>query len=597
MAGGPRRAAGLTLRSSRGGDKRSIILLLDTPRRPRIRLFALLVAALAVVSLTPLLVTDRVLITRNRESLETMEKKYTARSASAIADSIAAFYRSTEEQLDTLADTMKFSQALSGKNPFSTVAASGILPDFVKGRTTFLALRVIDHEGHGGAIGPANLPTSIDDEFRRGYLDARDGRRYSGNPVQAAGFPASVVVLAEPVMGESGESLGVVEGLVSWQPMEKQIEEEARQEITVTLLDHDGRILIASKNRPKSRPAGELVGDFRQSPARLTRAYRSGGQTLLGSIVPVDSPDWVVLVERDQRLAFASVAEMTNQTIFWSLLALGLAIAVGVVMAARLAAPIRALAEQAHDIAEGRYGQRVEIRGAAEIADLSSSFNRMSGSIERAMTDLQKAARENHELFINSVRALAAAIDAKDPYTRGHSERVARYAVSIAKAMELRPEEIRKVKLSALLHDVGKIGIDDRILRKPTALTDEEFEVMKLHPSKGAAIMSAIPQLADVVPGMRHHHEKWEGGGYPDGLKGEEIPLLARIVSVADTFDAMTTTRPYQKAMEISYVVNRIQSLAGTRFDKRVTDVLLRAYQNGDLVPIPADAPAIRTVA
>jgi len=549
-----------------------------------------------VVSLTPLLITDRVLIGQNRESLETMEKKYTARSAAAIAELIATFYRSSEEQLDTLADTMKFSQALSGKNPFSTAAASGILPDFVKGRTTFLALRVIDHEGHGGAIGPPNLPPSIDEEFRRGYLAARDGRRYSGNPVQAHGFPASVVALAEPVMGESGENLGVVEGLVSWQPIEKQIEDEARQQITVALLDREGNILLSSRNRPSSRPAGTLVTDYRQSPARLTRAYRSNGEFLLGSIVPVESPDWAVLVERDQALAFASVSQMTRQTLLWSLIALGLAITVGIIMAMRLASPIRALAEQAHDIAEGRYGQRVEVRGAAEIADLSSSFNRMSASIESAMTDLQKAARENHELFINSVRALAAAIDAKDPYTRGHSERVARYAVSIARAMELRPEEVRKVRLSALLHDVGKIGIDDRILRKPTALTDEEFEVMKQHPSKGAAIMSAIPQLSDVVPGMKHHHEKWEGGGYPDGLKGEDIPLLARIVSVADTFDAMTTTRPYQKAMEISYVVGRIQSLAGTRFDKRITDVLLKAYENGDLVPVSTDT-AVRTVA
>jgi putative nucleotidyltransferase with HDIG domain len=569
---------------------------LDTSRRPRLRLFALLVAALAVVSLTPLLITDRVLVGLNRESLETMEKKYTARSASAIAELIATFYRSSEEQLDTLADTMKFAQALSGKNPFSTAAASGILPDFVKGRTTFLALRDIDHEGHGGAIGPAKLPAVVDEEFRRGYLEAREGRRYSGNPVRAPGFPASVVALAEPVMGESGENLGVVEGLVSWQPIERQIEDEARQQIAIALLDREGNILLASRNRPASRPAGNLVTDYRQSPARLTRAYLSGGEALLGSIVPVESPDWAVLVERDQALAFASVSEMTNQTILWSLIALGLAIAVGIVMAMRLASPIRALAEQAHDIAEGRYGQRVEVRGAAEIADLSSSFNRMSASIESAMTDLKKAARENHELFINSVRALAAAIDAKDPYTRGHSERVARYAVSIARAMELPPEEVRKVRLSALLHDVGKIGIDDRILRKPTALTDEEFEVMKQHPSKGAAIMSAIPQLADVVPGMKHHHEKWEGGGYPDGLKGEEIPLLARIVSVADTFDAMTTTRPYQKAMEITFVVNRIQSLAGTRFDRRVTDVLLKAHQSGELVPVPAET-AVRTVA
>jgi HD-GYP domain-containing protein (c-di-GMP phosphodiesterase class II) len=570
---------------------------LQTEDRPRIRLFALFVAALAAVSLAPLLISDWALIGRNRDSLETMEKKYTARSAAGLAESISNFYRSSEEQLDTLADTMKLSEALSGRNPFTAAAASGILPEFVKGRSTFLALRVIDTEGHGGSIGPAALPPSIEDEFRKGYLAGRDAQRFSGKPVLAAGFPSFVVVLSEPVVDETGLVLGVVEGLVSWLPIGRQMEEEARQEITITLLDREGNLLLASKNRPEDRPPGSLVADYRQSPARLTRAYESGGQRLLGSIVPVEHPDWAVLVERDQRLAFASVAQMTRQTLLWSLLALALAILVGVIIAGRLSSPIRELAEQAHEISAGRYGNRVEVRGAAEIADLSSSFNRMSESIETAMAGLQNAARENHDLFLNSVRALAAAIDAKDPYTRGHSERVARYSVAIARAMELPPDQVRKVRLAALLHDVGKIGIDDRILRKPTALTDDEFEIMKLHPTKGAAIMSAIPQLADIIPGMKHHHEKWEGGGYPDGLKGEEIPMLARIVTVADTFDAMTTTRPYQKAMEISYVIKRIQSLAGSRFDPRITPFMMKAYENGELIPLESPAAASRTVA
>jgi putative nucleotidyltransferase with HDIG domain len=568
---------------------------LKTPAFPRFRLFVLLVAALCAVSLTPLLISGIVLIGHNRESLETMEKKYTSRTAAALAQTISNFFRGSEEQLDTLADTMRFSQTLSGHNPFATAATSGILPEFVKGRTTFLAIRVIDREGNGGEIGPKTLPPILEEEFRAGFLVARDGDRYSGKPIRAPGFPSSAVLLAEPVLNEAGDNLGVVEGLVSWRPVERQIEEEARQEITVTLVDRDGNILLASSNRPGDRPTGSLVADFRRSPARLTRAYKSGGQPVLGSIAPVEHPDWGVLVEKDQRVAFASVAVMTRETVLWSLIALALAIMVGVLIAVRLAAPIRSLAAQAHEIAQGRYGQEVEVGGAAEIADLSESFNQMSRSIDTAMEDLKKAARENHELFISSVRALAAAIDAKDPYTRGHSERVARYAVSIARAMELPPEEVRKVRLAALLHDVGKIGIDDRILRKPTALTDEEFEIMKQHPAKGAAIMSPIPQLADIIPGMRHHHEKWEGGGYPDNLRGEEIPLLARIVAVADTFDAMTTTRPYQKAMETSYVIRRIQGFAGTRFDVRVTDVLVKAFESGELVP--AAPEAARTVA
>jgi HD-GYP domain-containing protein (c-di-GMP phosphodiesterase class II) len=152
--------------------------------------------------------------------------------------------------------------------------------------------------------------------------------------------------------------------------------------------------------------------------------------------------------------------------------------------------------------------------------------------------------------------------------------------------MGLTPEDVRRVRLSALLHDVGKIGIDDRILRKPTALTEEEFEVMKSHPAKGAAIMETIPQLRDVIPGMKHHHERWEGGGYPDGLSGEDIPLQARIVSVADTFDAMTTTRPYQRAMDIRFVFQRLRDLSGNRFDPTIVEALINSYEKGELVPI-----------
>jgi putative nucleotidyltransferase with HDIG domain len=211
----------------------------------------------------------------------------------------------------------------------------------------------------------------------------------------------------------------------------------------------------------------------------------------------------------------------------------------------------------------------------------------MSDSIETAFEQVRRAAQENKELFLASIRALAEAIDAKDPYTRGHSERVATYSASVAREMGLAAVEVERIRLSALLHDVGKIGVDDRIIRKPTALTEDEFEAMKTHPIKGAAIMSAIPQLADVIPGMKYHHEKWSGGGYPEGLVGEKIPMQARIVSVADTYDAMTTTRPYQKAMELDYVVERIRQFSGVRYDPVVVTAFLRAYEKGNLAPIP----------
>src|SRR2546430_214523 len=155
-------------------------------------------------------------------------------------------------------------------------------------------------------------------------------------------------------------------------------------------------------------------------------------------------------------------------------------------------------------------------------------MTKRAAASELAVDGLKKAAHENNLLFINSVRMLAAAIDAKDPYTRGHSERVARYSMAIGKNLQLPEKEMRDLRISALLHDVGKIGIDDRILRKPGALSDDEFEVMKQHPVKGAAIMSGVMQLTDCIAGMKYHHEKWSGGGYSDGMEGDSIPMQAR---------------------------------------------------------------------
>jgi putative nucleotidyltransferase with HDIG domain len=178
---------------------------------------------------------------------------------------------------------------------------------------------------------------------------------------------------------------------------------------------------------------------------------------------------------------------------------------------------------------------------------------------------------------------LAAAIDEKDPYTRGHSGRVAKYSIAIAQHLGLQSQELEKIRISALLHDVGKIGVDDRVLKKPGALTAEEFELMKQHPSKGANIMRPVAQLKEMLPGIELHHEHVDGRGYPHGLQGDDIPLMARIIAVADTLDAMTTNRPYQSAMDLEYAMNRIRSLTNTKFDATVVDALERAVRTGKI--------------
>ena len=563
--------------------------------RRRVRLFVLLSGALVLASLVPLLVSDLALIRRNRRALEVLEEKYLTRSSSALADRIAAYHASARKEVANAANSVRLARELTGENPFTSANGPEILRAALKGETPLLALRGVNRKGIGSFAGPPVLPSTVEFEMRRAFESARDGAFYSGDPFEA-GPLGPVSVIAAPVSDEDG-LIGVVEALVSWEAIRREFADESRRDVRATLVDRSGRIIFPLTARPARRHPSSLVADFERFPARVTRSEDRPLRGVLASIAPVGQPDWGVLLERDLDAAFASVDGMVRDTLLWSAAALAGALLLGLFSARRISRPIAQLASSSRAVSEGQYGTNVQVTGTAEIADLSENFNRMSESIRDAFENLKRAARENHELFINSIRALAAAIDAKDPYTRGHSERVARYASQVAREMELPAQDVRRVRLSALLHDVGKIGIDDRIIRKPSALTAEEFEIMKSHPVKGAAIMSAIPELKDVIPGMKHHHERWEGGGYPDGLKGEEIPLQARIVSVADTFDAMTTTRPYQRAMDIRFVFQRLRDLAGNRFDPTVVEALIRSYEKGELVPIARDETPVETPA
>ncbi|MGH9363931.1 MAG: HD domain-containing phosphohydrolase [Thermoanaerobaculia bacterium] len=581
--------------------------------RRRIRLFVLLTGALILASLVPLMVllglpfvpeADGVLIRRNRRTLETLEEKYLTRSSSALGDHVAAFYASGQERLESAADSLRLAGQLTGKDPFTSADGPRILRSVLSGRMPLLALRGVNLSGSGSFVGPDIRFPQADYEFRKGFESAREGVVYEGKPFAMPEL-GPVAVLARPVVDESHGDLGVVEALVSWKPLVQEFRDEARREVRATLIDRSGQVLFRCESlascqavsaRNRQRPASLLIADFMRFPAPLTRPEQTDeGRAVIASIAPVGQPDWGVLVERDRDLVFASVDRMRRETKIWSAGALLVALTLGILFARLVSDPIARLADSTRAISEGQYGSTVPVAGTAEMAELSESFNRMSASIRVAFDQVQRAARENRELFLSSIRALAEAIDAKDPYTRGHSERVATYAAAVAKEMGLPPEEVERIRLSGLLHDVGKIGVDDRIIRKPTALTEEEFEVMKTHPVKGAAIMSAIPQLADVIPGMKHHHEKWSGGGYPDGLKGEEIPMQARIVTVADTFDAMTTTRPYQKAMEIDFVIERIKQFAGMRFEPSIVSAFVRAYEKGEIVPMPPGLPEEET--
>jgi HD-GYP domain-containing protein (c-di-GMP phosphodiesterase class II) len=549
---------------------------------------------MVAVSLVPLAVSHYFLIGINRDSMETLEKKYLTRSAVSISKDVQNLLASNTQQLTKIAGSVRAMRKSlpPGADPFVTLAQTGVITDYITPDSDLLGLRILNRAGQGATATPKGLDKGIAEEMDLALGAAMKGQPYTGTFQVLTAANQPVVVLAVPVV-DDGQVIGTVEGLVSLRRITERIRDEGKGDMTAFLVDRNGRVLIHSEpavdvQRPDFSNL-KIVHEFTKSVAAvgLTQSYdepRNGEKVrMLGTVAPVVRPDWGVVVEKPERNAFASVQTMIRATLTWISIALLLAILASVAFASGIARPVRALAERTREIAAGNYAQRVDLGAHNEIGDLADNFNSMSEAIEHAIEQLKKSAHENNLLFINAVRMLAAAIDAKDPYTRGHSERVGRYSVAIGKNLSLPEREMRNLRISALLHDVGKIGIDDRILRKPGALSDDEFEVMKGHPAKGAAIMSGVAQLIDIIPGMKYHHEKWSGGGYPENLEGEQIPLQARIVAIADTFDAMTTNRPYQKAMELGYVVEKIKSFAGTRFDPRVVEAFVNAVKRGDI--------------
>ncbi|OQA01559.1 MAG: Cyclic di-GMP phosphodiesterase response regulator RpfG [Planctomycetes bacterium ADurb.Bin401] len=185
------------------------------------------------------------------------------------------------------------------------------------------------------------------------------------------------------------------------------------------------------------------------------------------------------------------------------------------------------------------------------------------------------------ELLIGSLKALVNSIDAKDQYTRGHSDRVAIISKWIAehysKSKKIGQEDIQKIYLSGLLHDIGKIGISEEVLKKPGKLTEEEYEEMKNHPAIGAGILSEIQQMSEILPGILHHHERFDGKGYPKGLAANNIPLMGKIVMIADSFDAMTSERTYRKALSVDDALKEIEANLGRQFDPAIGQIFLKS--------------------
>jgi putative nucleotidyltransferase with HDIG domain len=235
-----------------------------------------------------------------------------------------------------------------------------------------------------------------------------------------------------------------------------------------------------------------------------------------------------------------------------------------------------------HFLGSGSSNQPVEIADDL-FADVVPTWQLALKTLREKSDEKTEEARNHYETLKDLMRMIAKAVDERTAYLRGHSERVAAYAAAIAWKLGLDEHQVERVRLAALLHDIGCLGVEDYLVMKTTPLTPEEFEIVKAHTVKGAAILRPITMLQDLVPGVELHHESLDGMGYPYGLKGEQIPLMARIVSVADSFDAMTTPRPYQSAMNADYVLDILTRLSGTRYDPSVVVALSELVKTGAL--------------
>ena len=234
--------------------------------------------------------------------------------------------------------------------------------------------------------------------------------------------------------------------------------------------------------------------------------------------------------------------------------------------------------------------KRLDIQGYCEKSDKPDQLLLLVESGVKSISQMNLIKQINMELketyeklenaYMESIETLRLAVDAKDIYTRGHSDRVSEYCVLIGKKLGLPEEDIKALKIGGLFHDIGKIGVPDSVLLKEEKLTDEEYSQIKNHPSIGAHILSTATIFADILPIVKHHHEKYDGTGYPSKLSGESIPYLARIAALADTFDAMSSKRPYRDALSIEVIKEEIKKNKGTQFDPKLADVFLDILEN-----------------
>ena len=471
-------------------------------------------------------------------------------------------------QLRAATDTVGVADAVAAGDALTV--SQLLSPIQANARPANIVLRVLNQQGQqlvtipqpstAGSATSNPMPYADQPSVRRALAGTGDsaGDRY----VFLTADPTPTLYWVGPVRNGAAQVVGAI--LVG-EPL-SEIAQGIRSYRASELIFYDpqGQVLTSSLAKSPALPSNieSLVGQ--EQPVRIMAAL-SGHQYgvlftdwtvcgallgYLGVALPADSME-------------ASLNQLKTVLILTFVLAALLTLLIGGVLANRISRPIEQLVASTHVVAAGDLSHRATVRGRDEIGYLARSFNDMTASLEAKTHALE-------ESYFASMEALARALDARDTSTFGHSARVAAMSIELADAMDLAWPQREALRRAALLHDIGKIGVDDRILRKPGALSKREMAHVREHPLTGYDMLKGLPFLQDSLAAIRHHHERWDGTGYPDRLMGEAIPLVGRILSVADVFDAITSKRPYRTGESLEAAAQIIKDAAGTQFDPRV---------------------------
>jgi len=566
----------------------------------RLRILWIVLGALLLVSITPLWLYHRQALKLSEDKLQDTERVQQSEITRSLATETLQFEQGLRGQLLSERQLLALTGWIENvDDPSHSPQLSRLLQDFAENNPNILYVTAVGKQAKGQSAGSFNADQDpfVQAALKRAFTSSIQDFDSISEPFALGQDNRPALVVSIPLLS-AGQFAGMVAAVVSLEQLQARLRDASVRDRTVYIVDLDGRIVAYPNTRtlvpgsdvkstsPLAKQVSELPQDLRATQTTNFQMRSKDGRhsiEMIGTYSTIPELRWAVIAQRslDDARVDAGVTELTSEALQFVVGVTFAALILGYLFAVGITRPIRGLVQSTRAISRAEFHERVEVRGAAEISELAETFNHMAGDIEEHVEKLQQAAEENRELFLGSIKMLAAAIDEKDPYTRGHSGRVAKYSSIIGEGLGMNAEDLDRLRISALLHDVGKIGVDDRVLKKPGQLTEEEFELMKQHPSKGANIMRPVAQLKEMLPGIELHHERMDGGGYPYGLQGDQIPMMARIIAVADTLDAITTNRPYQSAMDLEYALGRIRSLAVAKFDPKVVAALEAAVANG----------------